>query len=555
MKPVAPLLALCALAIAQSAVAQSPGTAGSAFDSNRPSWMEAWSPLAPLGDVERRTPGPEAMPNLLLYPAPRVGLFWTMGHAGALPSELEEERSDFQAAVANVSGDYRRPLDPARARAVDLAGFGWRPLGEGGVVGRADLTLQSLDPSSYAQVIAPHGSSPLVVTDTSAPAIEGPTARLEAAGGWRFGGWGVGLAAGYEAVNIRTDVVRLARIGRASSWGASGGLVRRLGDRLRVGVYGRGQGWTEQLIIASQGEPGLVHQLKGYAEPEPIVVFGSPPSYPRRIEHDAWSAGVGAAGDLAGLVWTAFAATTHRSETQTSELFSNDPPVDGWEASGPIIGGALQATLLGRVLATLEARWVGLEGSATRMDLEGVIFRADESALVVTSDFRIAPSRSPWSGALGLSMRRETRERRDGIAEFGTDIEGWVHSGALEVAHWFGDRFIASAAYAGSFYSRTASLPDPSGLGPAYQDLIAPELAYYATESISHQGALTFRWNPQGVTSLWLQGRYGVLKPLEGEVPLEFAPQGERRSWSVALGVVLGSSWEPPSRGGTESIE
>jgi hypothetical protein len=61
-----------------------------------------------------------------------------------------------------------------------------------------------------------------------------------------------------------------------------------------------------------------------------------------------------------------------------------------------------------------------------------------------------------------------------------------VHSASLEVAHWFSEAFIASAAYAGSFYSRNATLPDPSGLGPAYQSLVAPELAYYATQSISH---------------------------------------------------------------------
>jgi hypothetical protein len=508
--------------------------------------MEAWSPLSRVGDLERRTPGPEGFPNLLIYPAPRVGLLWTMGHTGALPFELEDRRSEFQATLANVSGDYRRPLDPAQARAIGLAGFGWRPLGEGGVVGRADLTLQSLDPSSYAHVIAPYGSSPLAATDTSAPAIEGPTARLEGAGGWRFGGWGVGLAAGYEAANIRTDAVRLARIGRASNWGVSGGLVRRLGDHLRLGLYGRWQGWAEQLYIISQGDPGLVHQLKGYAEPEPIIVYGNTGPYSRRIEHEAWSAGLGAAGDLFGVTWALFAAATRRTETETSELRVNDPPKDGWQASGPIIGGALQATLWGRLLATLDARWIGLEGSATRMDLEGDIFRANESALVVTSDFRITPTASRWGGALGLSFRRESRDRRDAVAEFGTDIEGWVHAATLEVAHWFSERFLASAGYAGAFYSRTARIPDPSDLGPAYQSLVAPELAYYATESLSHQAALTFRWNPQGRTSLWVQGRYGALKPLESQVPLQYAPEGDRQSWSLGLGVVLGAPWESP---------
>jgi hypothetical protein len=552
MNRVTLLVVLCALPMSVPAAAQSPGTAGSAFDSNRPPWIVAWSPLSCVGDLERRTPGPESLPNLLLYPAPRVGLLWTMGHAGALPFELEDRHSEFHAALANVSGDYRRPLDPAQARAIDLAGLGWRPLGEGGVVGRANLTLQSLGPSSYAHVIAPYGSSPLVVTDTSAPAIEGPTARLEGAGGWRFGGWGVGLAAGYEAVNIRTDAVRLARIGRASNWGVSGGLVRRLGDHLRLGLYGRWQGWAEQLYIIEQGDPGLVHVLKGYAEPEPIVVYGNPKNFPRRIEHEAWSAGIGAAGDLAGLTWTLFAATAHRTETQSSELFVNDPPQDGWAASGQIIGGALQATLWGRLLATLDARWVGLEGSATRMDLEGNIFRANESALVVTSDLRITPTASRWGGALGLSFRRESRDRRDAVAEFGTDIEGWVHSATLEVAHWFSEALIASAGYAGALYSRTARIPDPWDLGPAYRSLIAPELAYYATESISHQGALTFRWNPQKRSSLWVQGRYGVLKPLESQVPLLYAPEGERHSWSLALGVVLGA-WGPNPFPGDDS--
>jgi peroxiredoxin len=495
-----------------------------------------------LDSLFARTPGPEYLPNLLLYPAPRVGLLWTMGHVGALPFELEDRRSDFHGAMADVSGDFRRPLDPAQARAVDLAGFGWRPLGEGGVVGRANLTVQSLDPSSYAHVLAPYGSSPLAATDTSAPAVEGPTARLEGAGGWRFGGWGVGLAAGYEAVVLRGGP-RLSRSGRVSSWGASGGLVRRLGG-LRLGLYGRWQGWAEQLVISSNGDPGLVHQLKGYAEPEPILVLPTSGAYPRRIEHEAKSAGLGVAGGLAGVAWALFAEATRRTETETSTLRSNNPPEDGWQTSGPIIGGALQATLWGRLLATLDARWMELEGSATRPDLEGAIFRANESALVVTSDFRIAPTSSRWGGALGLSVRRESRDRRDAVAELGTDIEGWVHAATLEVAHWFSQGFIASVGYAGARYSRTASIPDPFYLGPAFRGLIAPELAYYATESVSHQGALTLRWNAHRNSSLWVQGRYGVLKPLENQVDLFYAPDGERQSWSLALGVVLGAPWE-----------
>ncbi len=285
---------------------------------------------------------------------------------------------------------------------------------------------------------------------------------------------------------------------------------------------------------------GVIHPLAGYVEPEPILIGGGgTPLYLQRIEREAWGLGLAAAGDWAGVAWTLFGEWGHHERTQSTER-RGDPPQERWTASGPTLGAAAQSWLASRLLATLELRRSGLEGSGQLPDLTGDVFVANENAFVAVADIRLIPGPAGWGGALGLSVRRESRERRDAIVEFGTEIEGWVHSASLEVARWLSDEVLASAAYAGSLYSRTATLPDPATQGPTYQTLIAPELALYAREALTHVGALTLRWWAGATTSLWVQGRYEQLAPRGSEPALEFAPDGERACWDLSLGVVLG---------------
>jgi len=522
-----------------TAAAQSAGAgAGLPCDGSLPSWMEGWSPLSPAADLPRRLPGAPRLPDLIALPAPRVGLFWTAGIPGGLPFELADSRTEFRAQAWGISGDYRRPLDPGQALVGGLSALGWRPLGErAAAIGRVSFDYESLDPSSYAHVLRPYPSSPLVSTDTSAPAVRRSPARLEAAAGWRLGAWGVGLAVGYQAVDNRSRRTGLPRIGRAAVSGVRVGLARTIGARgLRVGAYGRWLGGAETVSIAALSQLGVAHELKGYAEPEPIDITAL---YRRRIEHDTRAAGLAAAGAWHGISWTLFAERARHEETQSSQE-RDDPAEDRWRATATTVAGAAQAQVSRRgALATVDARWIWLNGSAERADLTGGIFRAQESALVVSAEVRQTPSPGGWGYAVGVSVRREARTRRDVIAEFGTEIEGWVHGATLEFARSYSDRVFASAGYAGSVYWRTATLPDPAALSPIYQRLIAPELAVYATEAAAHSAALTLRWRASGSTSLCVQGRYTVLYPRGVGPPLEFLPDGNRVSWSLALTVVL----------------
>ncbi len=283
----------------------------------------------------------------------------------------------------------------------------------------------------------------------------------------------------------------------------------------------------------------MVHQLQGYFEPEPILLGGTNPVYRRRIEQEAWVLGLAAGGTAGPVAWTVFGERAWNEEWQSSQA-RDDPPTDRWHAEATTLGAAGQARLgEDLLLATLDVRWTGLEGFARRHDIDGTIFAADEDALSVAAELRVPPRTDGWTAAMRVSVRRESRSRRDALAEFGTEIEGWVHGFAVEVGRRRHVGLAWSVGYALALYSRSATIPDPASQGPAYQRLIAPELGVYATEALAHGGALTLRW-PRSWGSFWSRAGYGRLEPRGESQRLGFAPGGHRRCWSMTLGVLLG---------------
>jgi len=515
--------------------AQSPGAGPAA-----PSWADVWSPLAPVADLPRRAPGAPELPTLLLAPPPRVGLFWTAGIAAALPLEVQDSWTRFGAARTAEDGAYRRPLESEQATATRLTGFGWRPLGErGAVAGRAAYGLERLDAGTSAEIDDPYGASPLVPTDTSTPPVEKSRARLEGAGGWRAGAWAFGIAAGYEALDHHTSDTGLPRLGRAAVSGVTASIARAFAPAsIRLAAYGRWNGRAETVNTIANTQSGRVHQLTGFAEPEPIdVTLSSNPVYRRRIERDGHALGLGAAAGAWGLTWAAFAETSSADETHTS-LRTEDPPADRWAARGRSLGLAAQRPLAeGRGAITADLRWTRLDGDAERADLRGIAFRTNARALSATLDARLLPAPDGWGAALTLSARSEQRASTDYIDQISADLRSLHLGAALEIARSFGHELLFAAGAAASRYSPDAALPDAAGRGEIYRRLVAPELAIHATRASARAVSLTALWRVTTISEAWIHGHYAAVRP-DGD-PAPMAPAGDRTRWTIMSGVTL----------------
>ena len=186
---------------------------------------------------------------------------WTAANPGALAYEVDRSRTDFSGWYADEKGEYKRPLDGRESTSWGLSGLSWVPVAENGaVIGNVTFGEDRPEGSNGAN-LKPYGSSPFTVTDTSLAEFRRTRARLEGATGWRFGAWGLGLSAGYEVVDNRTDRDPVPVLSRSTRPAATGGVVRAFGNgKISVGLHGRWQGYSETVYVVSVGAPTVVHQ-------------------------------------------------------------------------------------------------------------------------------------------------------------------------------------------------------------------------------------------------------------------------------------------------------
>jgi hypothetical protein len=501
--------------------------------------MAAWSPFAPIADAPRRLLTPASLPSLLGLPAPAVGLLWTAGNPAGLAFDVAQPWARLGGSAGRESGDFRRPMDPDRVSSLGVSGVGWEPLGRGAVAGRVIAEQTTIGVMPYSDVTAPYGSDPLVLADTSQPRLRRVRARLEGAFGWRFGAWGVGLSSGIDVDDHRTDHARFPRLGRAAARAASAGVARDLPFApVRIAGYARWIGGSETVTLWPQPGTGTAYLLSGYNEPDPIIVAQLPGLF-RRIDHDARAFGLAAASTAGATGWTLFATKTARTDGHFS-VQKDNPPTDRWRASGWTMGGAVQrAVYRNLVLITAEALYERLSGNATRADLTGFIFHADESTFAARAEARYWPENSPWVFAVALALAREHRFRHDFIDALETDITQWTPTFGVEAARAFPQATV-SAGFAVTRYAVAAAIPDSAGTGPIYRSLVAPEISLYAAPAITVTGTFSVQRQVTRSSSLILETRYTSMSA-EGTVAgLSFAPGGRRAAWSVSGGVVLG---------------
>ena len=234
---------------------------------------------------------------------------------------------------------------------------------------------------------------------------------------------------------------------------------------------------------------------------------------------------------------------TRRETEETTKRFSLDLNFDTWDTEGKVLGGAAQYPLERKLIFTATVRWEDLTGEAADFDIEGTTFRAREKRLDIHLGAYMPQLPSGWTGALEFSFRRTDQLRADIVAEAQSDLDTWNSGVMVELGRWFGERWSFSLRYARSIHTSRGAIPRPEAMGPGYAELIAPELALYATESQPQLARLVTRCQASNAMALFLHGSYSSLAATAGAgaAPIPLAPKGSRTSWGITLGLVMGA--------------
>ena len=530
--PARALVLLCAAALgARSAASQ---VAGGSSE-NQSSWLVTWSPLESRADLPRRLPFVGG-PGGLLLPPPRVGLFWTAGNPAALQHELSDTLTDFGMTLSHESGSLRRPLDPRASSLRHASAIGWMPLSERvAVVGALTLDQETFDPGSHADVIEAYPTSPFVTLDTSTAATRRTGARLEGAVSTRLGSWGLGVALGYDALERETINAGLVRRSRRAVPGATLGLTKQIGA-IRLGPYVRWHSSAETVYLIERAGEGLVIQLEGLRDVQPLDILSF---YYRRIEEMTPTVGWSLGGPLRRANWTLYVERSWLHERLTRQEADN-PASDKWDAGAWSGGGAYQRPIGARTSLTVDVRYMKLRGDGDlALDSIGVIFRANESAIVGSAEIRALPDSTRLAVAIGLQVRWEHRLRDALTVPIAGEVTGLTNSVTIQLGRQLSSRLFGTATLGTASYSANSSYPAPSALGPIYQTYVLPEYDLASRPAHPWLGALGLRWTVSARTSLWLTATGQRVSPSKPGLTASFGPDGSRSVINISAGVRL----------------
>jgi hypothetical protein len=436
-------------------------------------------------------------------------------------------------------------LEPAAGRVPASSRSGWGPAGAApgtelaahsasfSLIGRVVADREELDPGTASDHTEPYSSSPFVALDTSLAPVRRTRVRLEGAGGWQLGSWGLGLALGLENRDHQTIESGLVRRVRGSLAGGVVGASKQLGE-FGLGVYGRYRYRNETIRLMEAAEQGRVYQLEGYRDVVPIDFIQQ---YYRRTEEVSKAAGASASGPLARGLGAAFGEVRRLTE-RLSQQQENDPPEDEWRVTGWTAGFSWRRPLSRRWWLEASANGEGLVGKADAVsDSAGVIFTAHERRVAAQVDLHF--DSGTWEVAAGIGFRHDMRDRADSAADASSRVSS--NSPALQVLagrRLGAVRIILSGAIL--FYGPDSRIPDPTFRGQVYQRFIAPELDLYALEARPNALAARVEWSISGSSTLWAAGRRESLTPRSVQLT-PFSPRGNRRATALEAGITLGA--------------
>lgn len=529
--PARTLIVLCAALGTRPALSQ---VAGGSSE-NQPGWLVTWSPLETRADLPRRLPFVGGAGDLLLPPQ-RVGLFWTAGNPAALQHELSDTLTDFAVTLTHESGSLQRPLDPRASSQRRASAIGWMPLNERvAVVGAVALDQVTFDPGSHADVVEAYPTSPFVTLDTSTSATRNTGARLEGAVSTRFGTWGLGLALGYDALERETINAGLVRRSRRAIPGATLGLTKQIGA-IRLGPYARWHSSAETVYLIERAGEGLVIHLEGLRDVQPLDILSF---YYRRIDETTPTVGWSVAGPLGSGSWAFYLERSWLHERLTRQEADN-PASDRWDAGAWSAGGAYQHSAGARTLFTLDLRYTKLRGDGDlALDSTGVIFRANESAIVGSAEVRVLPDSTHLAVAVGLQVRWEHRLRDALTVPIAAEVTGLTNSVTVQLGRQLSSRLFGTATLGTASYSANSSYPTPGSLGPTYQTYELPEYDLASRPAHPLLGDVGLRWTVSPRTALWFTAAGQHVSPSKEGLTAAFGPTGSRSVVTVSFGVRL----------------
>ena len=507
-------------------------------DRETPPWLHSWSPLLERGDLPRLLPtAPGGGVPLLLLPTPTAGLFWTAGNPAALGRDLPDPRADFSVGLGGQSGEYRRPFDPARLNLARVTGSSWgRVSPTNAMTGRVALERETDHPGSRDALADPYGSSPFTVADTSISDVRRNRVVLEGLSAWSRGAWSVGVALGIEARNYETVEAAIVRRLSRTMPGVRAGLTRRIGA-LDLGVQTGLRFRAENTRLSERSADTRAYELLGYQEITPFEVSSY---YQRWVREYVPTAGIAIGGLTGSIGWSASVERVWTRESQLTQA-KNDPAEDRWEADGWSAALAVEPKLgNGQVHVLGSVRYQGTTGTGDLgADSAGVIFTARERMLEARLELRVVPSGDRgMTGVAVLAFRSESRHRVDSVTSLQTNIRGLSPSLQLELGHHWPRTMLAVTATI-LHYRPTATLPDPTPLGPTYREFIAPELEVYARAATPYAVGGLGRYAVSSRVTLWGSVRWERLAP-DGVGRFPLSPTGTRTGWSTEMGVTLG---------------
>jgi len=498
-----------------------------------------WSPLAPRADVQRAALfATSAFPDLWQDRLP-VGVFSVSGNPAGLAWELDDRsRAEFAAEYGRVAGEYRRPFDAEEQSAAALRVGGRAPAaGNGRVIGDIAEEEWRLSPGPRVDQSQPFGSSPLVLSDTTAAPMRATAVRMYGAGGWPLAGgrMAIGVSAAYDTRSLHTRDDGFVRQSQFTTPGALVGIAARLGTTadlvlgLHVGVR-HAAATTEFSELAAQGQ---LYQLQGFREALPIEVQQS---YYQRFDERSGFWGAQLSGRVSRLRWVAGAeravrrdATTHAQQTKAL--------VDRWRATGTAISLGLEFPIeRGTLRATYHS--TALQG-ALRMadDSTGPSFQSRDRGTTARVEV-LWPAHERLTFQLG-SMIQDIRFVREDTA-IGIRMNLLTRMPIIGASASYAATSRGSVVFALSrgFHRANGRIPRVSDLGPGYGAFIAPEIAIYGSPASVSAVQAGFRWVFSRSVSAFLLAESSSFAP-EGFALLQERPGGTRGSRRAVATIVL----------------
>jgi hypothetical protein len=514
--------------------------ASSVTNSTRVSWLGAWSPLRPIADIARGELRAPAGVGLLDAPPPLRGAFILAGAPGSLARDLVPHAQGDSAHFAELaiqrageSGSYHRPLDVVQGAATQLSGFGWSAVGSRAIaIGRFVVDQESEDTSSFTQRVSPSWTSPFVATDSVRPPMVRTRARVEGALGFRLGEYGVGLSVGLDSREHNSLDFPLRRTGRWATPAAMGGVERTLPWlNARVGAYARWSESAETNVLNPSPLNTSIYSVQGLDEPPGIQVVNA--TLFVRNDRRATANGLTASLDLLGTAVVLVYERGERAEDQYRLITSRSRPTDRWRTSASESRMQVQRAIGAHLRANVVAYHIGLDGTGSRADLNGVAVIDRHTQDAIEGEARYAVN--AWTAAAMGGFVRRTMDRQDYVAELRTTLQQHTPFVGAEVARRLSSIDVAAGASM-AWWSPTAALP-PADRGPNYRRLIAPTLSYEASQGSATAFWLAARYSLRGHV-IRIQARSERAAPTT-VLTSRLQPSGDRQRWQLQFAYLM----------------